>query len=256
MAPNTLGRFVWYDLMTTDLGAAQAFYTKVIGWGTMPWDGPMPYTMWTHAPEAALGGLMALPDDAKAAGAPPHWLGYVSTPDCAATAKKATELGGRVMVEPADIPGTGIFAVLTDPQGAVFAIFQSVSGMPEDTQPEVKQFSWHELATSDYKAAFAFYSELFDWTTTEDMDMGEAGIYRMYGFGQWPIGGMFNKPVEMPAPGWLYYIRVPDVKATVEVVKQEGGKILNGPMEVPDGGLVAQCLDPQGAAFALHSTAA
>ena len=87
------------------------------------------------------------------------------------------------------------------------------------------------------------------------MDMGEAGTYRMYGFGQWPLGGIFNKPAEMPVPGWLYYIRVPDVREAVETVKREGGKVLNGPMEVPGGDLVAQCLDPQGAAFALHSTA-
>ena len=255
MAKNVLGRFVWYDLMTTDPDAAQAFYTKVIGWGTMQWDGPMPYTMWTHAPEAALGGLMALPDEAKAAGAPPHWLAYVSTPDCAATVKKAVELGGKVLKERTDVPETGTFAVLADPQGAVFAIYQSIGGMPEDAPAEVKQFSWHELATTDWEGAFDFYSKLFDWSKTDDMDMGEMGIYRMYGFGQWPLGGMFNWNAKMPvpAPTWLYYIDVPDVATTVETVKAEGGQVLNGPMEVPGGGIIAQCKDPQGVTFALHS---
>lgn len=256
MARNALGRWVWYDLLTTDLEAAKSFYTKVIGWGTMVWDGPMPYEMWTHAPKAGLGGLMVLPEEAKAAGAPPNWLGYVSTPDIAATAKRVVELGGKVIKEPTDVPDTGRFAVLADPQGAVFAVYQSAHGAPQDAPPEVKQFSWHELATTDPEAAFAFYAKLFDWSKTEDMDMGEDGIYRMYGFGQWPLGGIYRKRPEMPVPAWLYYIKVPDVKATVETVKQAGGTILNGPMEVPGGDLIAQCMDPQGAAFAIHSAKA
>ncbi|KPK01375.1 MAG: hypothetical protein AMS20_13695 [Gemmatimonas sp. SG8_28] len=255
MAENTLGRFVWYDLMTTDPSAAQAFYTTVIGWGTMPYDGPMPYTMWTHDPGAPLGGVMELPDDAKAGGVPPHWLAYISTPDCASTVQQAVERGGVVHVEPREIPNEGMFAVLADPQGAVFAIFQAKSGIPVDAPPAVRQFSWHELAAADWEKAFDFYAALFNWTKTDDMDMGEVGTYRMYGFGQWPLGGMFNKPAEMPVPGWLYYVRVPDVKEAVEAVKREGGTVLNGPMEVPGGDFVAQCLDPQGAAFALHSTA-
>lgn len=256
MADTTLGRFVWYDLMTTDLEAAKSFYTKVIGWGTMRWDGPMVYEMWTRAPNAPLGGLMALPDEVKATGAPPHWLAYVSTPDCSATARKAVDLGGTVLKEPTEIPDTGLFAVLQDQQGVTFAIYQSKTGAPEDAPPEVKQFSWHELATTDWEAAFDFYATLFNWSKTEDMDMGEAGTYRMYGFGQWPLGGMFNKTKEMPVPGWLYYIKVPDVNATIETVKSEGGTVVNGPMEVPGGDMIAQCLDPQGAMFAVHSSAA
>ncbi|HEX9727940.1 MAG TPA: VOC family protein [Gemmatimonadales bacterium] len=253
MAENKLGRFVWYDLATPDPDGAQAFYTKVVGWGTMQWDGPMPYTMWTHAPQAPLGGIMPLDDKAQTAGAPPHWLAYVSTPDCAATAAKAVELGGKVLKEPSEIPATGMFAVLTDPQGAEFAVYQSTAGGPEDKPPELQQFSWHELATTDWEAGFDFYARLFGWSKTDDMDMGEMGTYRMFGFGQWPLGGMFNKPPEIPAPGWLYYVKVPDVNAAAETVKAEGGKVLNGPMEVPGGDMIVQCVDPQGAAFALHS---
>lgn len=255
MADNKLGRFVWYDLMTPDQEGAKGFYEKVVGWGTMKWDGPMPYTMWTHAPEAALGGLMDLPEEAKAAGAPPHWIGYVSTPDCAATAAKAEQLGGKILKEPTEIPETGTFAVLADPQGVVFAVYQSATGMPEDAPAQLKQFSWHELATTDYEAAFDFYAELFEWSKTEDMDMGEGAIYRMYGFGQWPLGGMYNKPAEMPVSGWVYYVSVPDVNAAAEVVKTEGGQVLLGPMEVPGGDMIAYCVDPQGATFAVHSKA-
>lgn len=252
---NPLGRFVWHDLMTADPEAAQAFYTEIIGWGTDVWEGAdSPYTMWTNG-ETPLGGVMELPQQAKQAGAPSHWLAYVGTPDTDATVEKATELGATVYVAPQDIPTVGRFAVMADPQGAVFAVFTAAEEAPgHDGPPQVGEFSWHELATTDYEAAFAFYSTLFGWEKSEAMDMGEAGIYQMYGRGGQQLGGMFNKPEEMPV-GWLHYAKVDDVNSVAERVKRLGGQILNGPMEVPGGDLIAQCLDPQGAAFAIHSSA-
>jgi predicted enzyme related to lactoylglutathione lyase len=116
------------------------------------------------------------------------------------------------------------------------------------------EFSWHELATTDHSAAFEFYQALFGWNKTESMDMGPMGIYQMYGRGEMTLGGMFNKSEDMPGPSaWLLYIEVEDVDHTARKVQELGGKILNGPMEVPGGGRIAQCMDPQGAAFAIHS---
>jgi predicted enzyme related to lactoylglutathione lyase len=160
-----------------------------------------------------------------------------------------------VLVPGTDIPNAGKFAVLMDPQGAAFAVYSSDQESPESAwPPNVGEFSWHELATTDREAAFDFYAALFGWEKTEAMDMGEAGIYQMYGGGGTTLGGMFNKPAEMPGPPfWLFYIRVPDVEIAVEKVMVLGGQVVNGPMEVPGGDKVAQCLDPQGAAFALHS---
>lgn len=258
MSEYPRGRFCWYDLMTSDPGAAEGFYKEVSGWGTDIWEGgSTPYTMFTRAGQA-LGGVMELPEQAKAQGAPPNWLGYVAVPDTSETVAKTTELGGTTYVEPTEIPNVGTFAVLADPQGAVFAVFTSTEDAPgHDSPPTTGEFSWHELATTDHEAAFDFYAELFGWQKTEAMDMGEAGIYQMYGAGSFPLGGMYNKPAEMPAPPhWLYYIMVDDVNATVEKVKQLGGQVLNGPMEVPGGDVIAQCMDPQGAAFAVHSKAA
>ncbi len=259
MSDYPRGRFVWHDLMTSDPGAAQSFYTAIVGWGTDVWEGgETPYTMWTNA-ETAVGGVMQLPEEAKAMGAPPHWMAYVATPDTDATVAKAKELGANVFVEPTDIPSVGRFAVLADPQGAVFAVFTAAEDVPgHDNPPGRGEFSWHELATSDYAAAFDFYAELFGWSKTDSMDMGEAGTYQMYGRGSFSLGGMFNKTAEMPGPpAWLHYITVDDVNSAVEKVKELGGRVLNGPMEVPGGSgdLVAQCMDPQGAAFAIHSPA-
>jgi len=246
------GRFVWYDLVTPDPEAGAKFYTAVTGWGTTTWEGgPHPYTMFTRD-DVPLGGITPL--SMMPEGTPPHWLAYVSTPDVDATAARAEELGGRVLSPPDDIPEVGRFAILGDPQGAVFAVYRSSGEAPgHDGPPRVGEFSWHELATTDHGAALAFYSELFAWDTAEAMDMGEAGTYQMYSRKGLPLGGMFDKPAEMPGPpAWLHYIRVDDVHQGAEKLAGLGGKVINGPMEVPGGDYIAQCVDPQGAMFAVH----
>lgn len=251
------GRFVWHDLMTTDPDAAEEFYKAAVDWGTTVWeDLEKPYTMWTIG-ETSIGGVMELPEEARSQGAPPHWLAYIATPDVDETVKSASKLGASTYVEPMDIPTVGRFAVLADPQGAVFAVFTAEGEAPGHDGPSGQgEFSWHELATTDYAAAFDFYATLFGWEKAEAIDMGEAGIYQIYGRGGLPLGGMFDKPDEMPGPpAWLHYIMVDDVHARVEKIKELGGQILNGPMEVPGGDWIAQCLDPQGAAFAIHSAA-
>jgi len=256
MSEDTRGCFCWMDLMTPDPEAAEGFYTQVAGWGTETWEsGEMPYKMFTNSGNP-LGGVMQLPEAAKKMGAPPHWIAYVSVPDTDATVARAKELGAQAYVEPTDIPSVGKFAVLADPQGATFAVFTSADKpMGSDDPPVTGEFSWHELATTDYEAAFDFYADLFGWQKADAMDMGEAGMYQMYGRGTFPLGGMYNKPAEMPAPPhWLHYISVDDVNTKVETVKELGGQILHGPAEVPGGDLIAWCLDPQGAAFAIHST--
>jgi uncharacterized protein len=257
MADTPRGRFVWHDLMTADPEAAKQFYTAVADWGTQKWDGGDPnYTMWTSG-QTPIGGLMPLDPQMKQAGVPPHWIAYVSVPNVDATAARAKELGGQVVAEPTDIPTVGRYAVIADPQGATIAIFTPVPGGQEgsDGEPSVGDFSWHELTALDYQKAFAFYSELFGWETTSSMDMGpELGVYHMYGRNGVPLGGMYNKPADMPVPpNWLPYIRVRDINKAAKVVADRGGQILNGPMEVPGGDWILQGMDPQGGMFALHA---
>ncbi|MFQ5689128.1 MAG: VOC family protein [Gemmatimonadota bacterium] len=252
------GRFVWHELLTLDSSSAIDFYTRVVGWGTTVWEGAgQPYTMWTRG-DSPLGGTMKLPETAQADGAPPHWLPYLGTPDVDGTVARAGELGANIMCPPTDIASVGRFAVLTDPQEALFAVFESESGTPGGDEPAaIGEFSWHELLTTDWAAAFEFYRDLFGWEKTEAMDMGELGTYQMYGLDGSTLGGMFNKPVEMPAPShWLCYVRVDDVHRRAAIVEELGGQVLNGPMEVPGGDMIAQCVDPQGAGFAIHSSAA
>jgi uncharacterized protein len=253
MSETPRGRFCWYELMTTDPDAAPGFYGKIAGWGTAPWeseDAP-PYTMWMNG-ASALGGLMALPGELLKAGVPSHWMVHVSTPDVKATAAKAKSLGAKVMHQ-MTVPTVGEFAIIQDPQGAVFSAFQPAGDTPgHDGPAALGEFSWHELATDDWQAAWKFYSALFDWKKADAMDMGPMGTYQIFSRGAHQVGAMFNRPPQIPVSSWMFYVLVPDVPVAVEKVKGAGGKLLNGPMDVP-GGSIAQCMDPQGAAFAVHA---
>ncbi len=255
MADTPTGRFVWYELMTTDPKAAESFYGDLAGWSSAPFEGSsVPYDLLMNG-EAPVGGVMTLPEEARKAGAPPHWIAYVTVSDVDATVKKAKKLGATPLHGPQDVPEVGRWAVLRDPQGAVFAVFTPVNETQPYAPPKQGEFSWNELMTSSYADAFEFYNALFGWEKTEAMEFGEGEIYQMYGQEGKTYGGMFNKPDEVPAPPhWLFYIMVDDVDKRAEEVKARGGQILNGPMEVPGGDRIVQCMDPQGAAFALHST--
>lgn len=252
MSHKPLGRFSWHELMTPDPDAARDFYAAITGWSTSAWDGGgKPYEMWMNG-EMPVGGLMDLP----APEVPPCWLAYVSTPDLDGTLAKVRSGGGSVLNEMA-VPQVGRFAVIADPQGGVIAVIEPEGDAAGHDGPSaLGEFSWHELAARDADAAWDFYSEVFGWQAENRMDMGEMGFYQVFGGGAHPLGGIFNGPPEMCAIGWLLYVRVPDVHAAVQTVTDLGGRILNGPTEVPDGDLIAQCMDPQGVAFAVHATAA
>lgn len=247
------GRFVWYELMTTDTAAAKAFYGEVVGWGAQDSGMPgMDYSLFT-AGDAQVGGLMDLPKEAREMGMPPMWMGYVAVDDVDAGARKAKRLGGSVHVEPQDIPGVGRFAIVADPQGASFALYKS--GSPGQDQPVDAQapgrIGWHELYAADWEADYPFYKDLFGWEKAEAIPMGEMGTYQIFSHGGNAIGGMMTKPPTVPVPFWLYYFNVTGIDAATRRVEGAGGTIVNGPMEVPGGDWIVQGMDPQGAMFAL-----
>ncbi|MBM4183910.1 MAG: VOC family protein [Gemmatimonadetes bacterium] len=242
------GRFVWHELNTTDPAAGERFYRALTGWGMQAFEQMPSYRMWTDdgVPQ---GGLMLLPDEAKKMGAPAHWLSYAGVPNVDASVRLASSLGGRALVAPQDIPGGGRFAVLADPQGAVFALHASSQPMAPESAPKVGEFSWHELATTDPDAAWRFYESLFGWKKMEAMQT-PMGLYQMFGRGAFMYGGIYTKPAASPAsPNWLAYIKVASVDAATPKATSLGGRILAGPMDVPGGDRIVMCVDPQGAAF-------
>jgi predicted enzyme related to lactoylglutathione lyase len=248
-----LGRPLWYELMTTDMEAAAAFYRAVVGWTTAPFDGsPQPYTMFLRNGEAAVGGVMPTPDGLTA---PPFWAMYVGVPKLEDAAAHIKRLGGSECSPVIDVPTVGRMQMMQDPQGAAFYIYEPASAeQPPEAAAEIGAASWHELMTTDAPAAMTFYQQIFGWQASESMDMGELGQYQMFNRPHGMIGGMMNKPPEMAEvpPNWQIYFRVPDINAAVERIKAHGGQILNGPMEVPGGDWIVNGMDPQGAAFALH----
>ena len=250
------GRYLWYELLTTDPKAAQDFYTRLIGWGLESWSGTgTPYTMWKRG-DTPIGGVLELPPAARASGAPPHWLAYIGTPDVDATVALAKKKGGHVHVPPQDIPQQGRFAVLADPHGVAFAVYTPLREPPPVHSPELGDCSWHEIAAGDDVQAFEFFSSLFGWEKHgPGHDMGPLGRYQEYGVPglPFPLGGIYKRPEDMPAPPHLMlYFRVDDVGKQAARLKSLGGQIVNGPMEVPGGDHIVVCGDPQGAAFALH----
>ncbi|HEV2676519.1 MAG TPA: VOC family protein [Aliidongia sp.] len=249
---ETKGKFIWYDLMTTDTVAAEAFYKSVVGWSAQDAGTPgVAYTLFSVG-AAQVGGMMAMPDEMRSAGAHPSWRGYVAVADVDASAAQVAASGGTIHRSPEDIPNVGRFAVAADPQGALFILFRGMGEAPPAPAPNTPGYvGWNELATTDWEAAFAFYSGLFGWAKGESFDMGPMGTYQLFTIGGVPAGGMMNKPTSAPVPYWLYYVNVDAIDAAAARVTAGGGKIVNGPHEVPGGTWTVSCIDPQGAMFAL-----
>jgi uncharacterized protein len=252
---SVLGRPLWYELLTTDMNAADKFYSTVVGWTSAPFDGsPQPYSIFSRAGATPVAGLMTIP---KGMNFPPHWEMYVGVPNLDDAISNIQRLGGNALGPLVEVPNVGRMRTMKDPHGAVFAIYEPSSAPSPEHAPDVGEGSWHELNTTNAEAALKFYSDLFGWHESQAMDMGPMGKYHMFGRTPDPagmMGGMMNKPKEMAQvpPHWAIYFRVPDINAAAERIKANGGKILNGPMEVPGGDWIVNARDPQGAAFNLH----
>ena len=250
-------RFVWYDLMTTDTDAALRFYAAVLGWeGRDSSLGDGSYSL-LFAGDAPAAGLLAIPDDKYQAGLRPCWSGYIGVTDVDEAAARIVAEGGAIHHPGTDIRGVGRFAVVADPQGAVFVLF---NGAPTGQAPEIPpgapgHVGWHELHTKDGATAFDFYARHFGWTRTDTFDMGPMGLYQMFSTGEHPVGGMMTRADPSSPPHWAFYVNVPDIEEAASRVREAGGQVLRGPMEVPGGEWILHALDPQGAFFALVAPA-
>jgi uncharacterized protein len=245
------GCFVWYELLTTDVAAARAFYGDVVGWGAQDAATPrLPYTL-LMAGQAPVGGLMELPEEGRRMGATPRWVGYVAVDDVDAAAGRLKRLGGTVYVPPTD-SNIGRIAVIADPQTATLAMVAGLKHARQPAEPDAPlQVGWHELLAADWKKAFAFYHELFGWQP-RDAEPGPMESYQLFAAGGRTIGGMFTKLARAPFPFWLYYFNVADLAVALGRVKAGGGRVVQGPNALPDDNWIARCIDPQGAMFALQ----
>jgi len=249
------GKFLWHELLTTDPGTAGAFYGKVLGWTPQAWDRDPSYTV-LLTPKGPVGGMTKPGPDMQGVGATPQWLSYIGTTHLEETVSAAQRHGGRVLKGAADIPGGGRYAVLADPQGAVFGIYTPPASSSGGGHTDA--FTWHELATSDHAAALRFYRELFGWEQLGVREMGSMGPYVLFGRGGQQLGGMFTRGgagFSGTAPHWLAYVRVSSAAKAAETAKSAGGRVINGPRQVPGDSWIVQLADPQGAVIAVNQPA-
>lgn len=231
MTTSDINRFCHYELRTTDVEAARAFYGDLLGPGF--WEGSL--------------GIAELPAQAAARGAPAHWLGSIGVDDVAATVRRFVEVGATPLGPPAGA-GDDARAILRDPFGAIVAVRSSRDALMSD------RVAWHLLAARDESAAFAAYADLFGWTSLGMLEHARDGSRHVaftWGGSSLAVGSVSNLAA---LPGvhsqWLFFFQTDDLEASLARVRDKGGLTL-APTVTAEGHMVAPCEDLQGAAFAL-----
>jgi predicted enzyme related to lactoylglutathione lyase len=247
----TPGAFCWVELATTDNEAAKTFYTQLFGWEHE--DHPMGpdgvYTM-LRLGGKDVGGLFKLMPDMLAQGVPPHWMSYVATANADETAEKAKAAGATIMNGPFDVYTLGRMAVIKDPTGAVFSIWQAKDNKGSAAWGVPNAPIWIELGTNDTQKAGEFYSNVFGWSKQEFPGSMEYTVFNNEDKG---IGGMYEITPEMGPipPHWIVYFAVEDCDAAVQKARELGAIVIKPAEDIPSVGRFAILTDPQGAAFAL-----
>jgi predicted enzyme related to lactoylglutathione lyase len=241
------GSFCWPELATTDDAAAKKFYTSLFGWSSedSPAGPDMVYTMLKKKGKS-VGALYKLGPQRK--GVPPHWNIYVSVASADAAAKKAKELGGKVLMEPFDVMDVGRMAIIQDHQGATICVWEPKKHIGAEVVNEPGALCWAELDTTDTASAQRFYTALFGWGAKV------SDTYTEWQQGGTSIGGLMTIPKEWGPvpPNWLVYFAVTDPDATAKKTGELGGGTIVPPMDIPGAGRFAVLHDTQGAVFAIY----
>ena len=242
--PTRIGQFIWHDLLTTDVEQAQRFYTELLGWEIERWKpGELDYPMIRTGGERH-GGFGPVEE-----GGSSHWVGHVAVDDLEQACSAAERAGGTIRGEPGGHAEVGRWATIVDPEGAAVSAFTPAYDSPAPSGV----FLWNELVTSDADRAKSFYAAVFGWTT-EDMDMGDAGVYTLFNKADGEnAGGAIQRP---DAPGaWYPYLAAGDVDASVAKAQKLGAQTLVHPFDIETVGRLAVLGDPTGAMFGLYKPA-
>jgi hypothetical protein len=248
------GTFCWVELASTDLEAAKKFYGGLFGWTFKDTDmGPDGvYTIFQLDGRDA-AALYALKKEQLDSGMPPCWSCYVAVENADETAKQAKAAGATVIVEPFDVMEHGRMAVLQDPTGAVFCLWQAKSHIGVTVLDEPGAMDWTELSTPDAAKAEKFYTAILPWKASK---MPGPMDYTVFERGAAKAAGMMQITPEMKAggvpPNWMPYFQVADCRASVAKATGLGGGTIVPANEIPGVGWFAILRDPQGAVFALH----
>lgn len=239
----------WVDLLTSDPEGARAFYGPLFGWefqiGGPEYGGYVTCTL----DDRTVAGIAG---DPAPEGLPTAWTTYLASQDAAALARRITEHGGKLMMEPLDIPGMGVMLVAFDPQGAAFGVWQGSGLIGSQVVNQPGAIVWNELATRDLAAAQDFYSAVVDLGWKPE-DTGPGGPpYAMFEVDGKVVGGALEMDEgwgDVP-PHWRPYFEVADTDAASTSVERLGGQVLSPPRD-SSYGRTAKLADPQGGAFSV-----
>ena len=249
---NPPGTFSWVELGTTDGATARAFYGQLFGWEVQdyPMGNGFTYHIFQHEGKD-VAAMYELMEDQRKMGIPVHWMSYVAVTDADEATARATALGGKVMSGPMDVAESGRMAVITDPQGGAFAVWQAKNHPGVAKRGEPGSLVWNELASTDIKGATEFYGKLFDWTTTIMQVPGMA--YTIFEREAKGVGGGYQITPAMGGmpTNWLPYFAVSDCDATSGLATTIGGKVIMAPTDIEGVGRFAILTDPSGAHFAI-----
>jgi predicted enzyme related to lactoylglutathione lyase len=252
---HSAGSFCWIELATTDQEAAKDFYSSLFGWS--PQDSPIGpsefYTIFKLDGRDAAAGY-TLRADQRAQGVPPNWMIYIAVDSADQTAAKAKQLGGTVVMPPFDVMDLGRMAVIQDPTGAHFCVWQAAKNTGIGIAHVAGTLCWADLSTPDAKRASEFYSGLFGWQIMAD-EKDKSGYLHIKN-GEHFIGGVPPSAHRQPGvpPHWLPYFWVDYVDASAATAKQLGARLYVDPMTIENVGRMAVIADPQGAVFAIFNS--
>ena len=251
------GTFNWPELSTSDQQAGVAFYRALFGWDVneQPVGPGMVYSMFQMRGRDVAAAAGQRPEE-RQHHVPPHWNTYITVANADDAVKRAQELGAKVLAPAFDVMDAGRMAVLQDPTGAVFNVWQSNRHVGAKILREPGTLCWTELATNDTETAKKFYTSLFGWT--EKTSTGGGMTYTEFNVGGTPQGGMMAMNDHMKAngvpPHWLPYFQVADVDASAKKAAELGAQQFVPPTDIPGTGRFAVIRDPQGAAFAIYKS--
>jgi|AMZC01.1.fsa_nt_AMZC01001008.1_7 predicted enzyme related to lactoylglutathione lyase len=247
------GVICWVDLGSTDLKRTKEFYCKLFNWSAHDFNVPGAGTYTTFKYEgknvAAAYEIVSQQAQGKAF---PFWMSYVAVDNVEASVKKAEALGGVIVLSPTDVDNRGKMAVVKDPTGAVFALWEAKSFAGIELCHVPCSLAWNELYTTDTSKANDFYTKLFNWEV--DTVPMPVGVYTNFKIkGNYVCGMLQINEYMGPIPSnWAVYFQVKNCDETAKSVVELGGKILIPPTDLPNGGRIATVQDPAGVIFSIQ----
>ncbi|WP_299797718.1 VOC family protein [uncultured Shewanella sp.] len=245
----------WVELASHDANAGKQFYSELLGWSLQ--DMPIPdgvYTMFNLVlgeESDEIGAAYQMPAEMSEQGIPTNWTVYFAVDSVDATIALARSNGGELLLGPHDVGTAGRMALLRDPQGAKFAIWQAGEHIGARRRGESGTLCWVELACRNTGLAKQFYPKILDWKV-------QPGDIPGFEYTEWlvdgePFGGMMEMTEEWGDidPHWMLYFTVADCDETVVKATKIGGKICVPPTNIPKVGRFAVIKDPQGGVFSV-----